>query len=150
MLHQEEPSSRGACLALLLAIGIATTACADGYPTEDEPFLDVYSLSPKEKVEALNLLGQSSVPERRFALLPSCHLRLEEKTGFWQWERSSIALSEAQVLLNTRTEAENRYELVLAGTEGQNFVLLNGAARPDMHRAQFLVRLLQKGCRTSA
>lgn len=118
----------------------------DGYPTEDEPFLDVHSLSRGEKIEALNLLGESSEPERRFALLAPCLLGVEEQSGFWGWEGASIALSQAQVLLNTRSEGENRYELVLAGASAKNSVLLNGANRPDMHRAELLVRLLQKDC----
>lgn len=149
MLQRQQPSSRRAFFALLLAICIGATACVDGYPTEDAPYLDVYSLSPEGKVQALNLLGQTSEPERRFALLASCHLQVEEKSGFWQWERSSISLSDAQILLSTLTEGKNRYELVLAGTGARNSVLLNGADPLDAHRAQLLMRLLQKDCITS-
>jgi hypothetical protein len=145
---QQETSGRAASLTLLLAIVIATAACTYEYPSEDAPYLDVHSLSVTEQVEALNLLGLESEPERRFALLAPCKLQIEEKSGLWRWERRSINLMDVQVLLRAR--AEERYELVIAGNGSEMLtVVLNGEDSLDMHRSQRLARLLVEQCRAS-
>lgn len=131
---------------LLLACCATSVAC-DPYPTEDEPYLDVHSLSAPAKVEALNRLGESASPARRFATPESCQLQVEEKTGWWRWNAATFELSGTQILLRASVGEEQRYELVLVGADNAAAaVILNGNDRMDMQRAHLLVRLLQRSC----
>lgn len=137
-------------LVLLIAGCTALAACVDPYPTEDEPYLDVHSLSLEEKVDALNYLGQSAEPIRRFSLLASCDLQVEEKSGWWSWENAMFKVTETAVLLQSPADGDDQYNLVLSrnGSE-MSSVILTGKKRADMHRALLLVRLLQKRCATA-
>lgn len=75
---QAPPLPRWRLVFALLALG-ATTACMEGYPTQDVAAVDPLYLTQDQRLAQLNALGSDAHPERKwsYAMRPGCVLRID-------------------------------------------------------------------------
>lgn len=177
--HQRpaRPARRGGAPAwwLVLALTVPLAACLDGYPSDDLPTPDPFSMAPAELLGALNELGAKALPGHRWRYSQPQACALKVKTGRWPWSRQvqQHRLEATQVTL-VSTPGSRLHQLALvaspattgagpdsgsglgagpdagtaapAGALAADPVLLQTAAQRDAQRAQLLLQMLQRHC----
>ncbi len=167
------PAHRGGAPAwwLVLALTVPLTACLDGYPSDDLPTPDPFSMAPAELLGALNELGAKALPGQRWRYSQPQACALKVKTGRWPWSRQvQQHRLEATNIALVSTPGSRLHQLALvtnpatagagagagagvnagaaapAGALTTDAVLLQTAAQRDAQRAQLLLQMLQRHC----
>ena len=146
------PFLRGLKLGCL-SLAAACLAGCDGYPSEDLPLVDVFSLSTVERLERLNHLGQSAnaVDRWRYGVADDCELAVSVRSKGVPWEQRQISLRQKTFKLAYSADSA-RYE-VRADThvEPQAGVqLFSGKDRGTALEVTLLVKLLARDCQPPA
>lgn len=145
---------RSLSLAVVVLAAAATTACTDGYPTDDAALINPYGMSDAQRLGAMNRLGKEGGDERqwRFRLLSPCELRVRELSAADQaasapGEATVVDLREAGVSRQFDREA-GRYAIALApdDAEGAPVAVLEGARWTDATEMQAHLQLQQRDC----
>lgn len=138
-------------LALAVGMVVVGAACMDGYPQQDAPALDPFTMTQGQRLAHMNVLGGEAHAERRWSyeLLPGCVLRIDVDGKAGPRPSFDIPLLGAAVTLandradatfdvNVATGLAHRQEAAVSVLEAQNWVHASGM--------QLLLRVLQKGC----
>lgn len=136
---------------LLLGLAVMLSAC-DGYPTEDEPLHNPFHMSPPQRLELLNRLGEAANAGERWSYeMQACQLVLERRSGWWAMDASRHDLRGAEVELRT-VDGDNgrRYELLITPARGSPSPAFSSRKLLDAQRARQLVRLLARDCARAA
>ena len=136
---------------LLLGLAALLSAC-DGYPTEDEPLHNPFDMSPPQRLELLNQLGEEAGAGERWKYeVQDCRLVLERRSGWWAMDVSRHDLRGAEVELRTVDgDGGRRYELLLTVARGQPAPAFSSRKLLDVQRARQLVQLLVRDCTRAA
>lgn len=143
------PRSAAAACALTWALALA--ACADGYPTEDEPRLDPSGMSRPQLLDALNDLGaEQRLGKRwRYTLDAGCMLDVDVQRG--DPPRRRVGVADSRV--DTR-EVDGLTHVRLTPRDGKaeapSVVVLETPKWTDGVRARSLLAQLALRCRPPA
>ncbi|MBC7939364.1 MAG: hypothetical protein H7Z19_06290 [Chitinophagaceae bacterium] len=139
-----------AAWALAAALAVVLAACGDGYPTEDEPQLDMSRMTQTQLLAAMNQLGaQRHLAARwRYAMAPACVLKVRVRNG--EATEKATALEGATV--ETRSEDKVIHILVRTktGPESAPVVALKSSKWSDSVRMQALLAHLERSCSAPA
>jgi hypothetical protein len=141
------------CIGLRVAAAVLVlsilTAC-DGYPTEDEPLLDPFLLTAEERVILLNRIGEGADPDGRWRYnAPStCLLEVQRGSGWWFGDGFLVELKGAVLAVVKGNESENAAFRLMASAQGQSRVILQSRKLLEAQRAEQLVTLLIRDCRS--
>lgn len=136
---------------VVCAIGaVLGTACAEGYPTEDEALLSPAEMNQSQRLAALNRLGQEAHLEHRwhYRLQPGCVL--DVKVYRARGERLSFAVPLQDSTVLVRVDDTKRYDiqLVAAGAaQDSALTVLEGVRWAASVRVRSLLQYVQLGCR---
>ncbi len=138
-----------ACCALLMG-----TACTDGYPTDDAPILNPFKMTQKQRLVAMNKIGDDADLERswRYELLPGCVLRIDVDGELRPSPAVDIALLGAAIQI-ARDRVDNTFSVAVAESGNSTQVLapvLESQSRAMASRTQLLLRVIQRGCSDAA
>lgn len=136
-------------LFLTLTSTLALAAC-DGYPTEDAPAIDPFALTNEQRLNVLNEIGETLEPRRRFKDTGDCSLAVEGRSGLVSRSTTKHHLLDLSVdVRRAPPEVEVRYYLELRSQKsGQTQALLGGRDLLDLERAEQLLTLMARDCRS--
>jgi hypothetical protein len=130
-----------------------STACMDGYPTEDELILNPFDMTQTQRLVAMNSIGDQAHAQRSwsYSLLPGCVLRIDIDGELGPRSAFEVALL-GSVIEIARDRADNTFNLAVAEQsdntpagasilESENWGLTS--------RAHLLLKVLQRGCTDS-
>jgi hypothetical protein len=138
------PAAATVAAALLLA------GC-DGYPTEDEPLLDLLRLEAAERVEALNELGTRAAGRGRwqYRMEGDCAMLVTHKLSWWSWERSVAELRTAAVDIVSRNSEGGREYVVVVEAGAHDLDVFVSRRLFDAQMIEHLLQLKIRDCRRS-
>lgn len=137
--------------ALLLSAAALLSAC-DGYPTEDEPLHNPFHMSPPQRLELLNRLGdEANAGERWKYEVQDCRLVVERRSGWWTSDIGRHDLRAAVVeLRSVEGEEGRRHELLISPAAGAPAPAFSSRKLLDAQRVRQLVQLLVRECAPAA
>jgi len=134
-----------ACCALLMG-----SACIEGYPRADDLILNPFNMTQKQRVVAMNTIGDEAHDQRswNYALLPGCVLRIDVDGGLGPRSAVEVALL-GSVIEIARDREDNTFNVAVAG-QGESTTAVASVLESDnwvlASRAHLLLRVLQRGC----
>ncbi len=138
-----------ACCALLIG-----AACTEGYPREDALILNPFNMTQKQRLAAMNAIGDDANSQRRwrYALLPGCVLRIDVDSALGSRPALEVALL-GSVIEVARDREDNTFNVAVA-EPGDNTPaaasILESDNWPLASRTHLLLRVLQRGCTDAA
>jgi len=133
------------CLLLALA---GLVGC-DGYPTEDRPTVDAFSMSHAQRLERLNHLGRSAhaVDRWRYSVERDCALAVNVRSKDATWNPQQVDLRKHTFKVAYRTEHALYGVQADSHTGTQPGVqLFTGKDRGTALEVTLLVKLLARDC----
>jgi hypothetical protein len=143
---------RPACLAIAAGCLLGLAAC-DGYPSEDQPLVDVFSLNSVERLQRLNQLGQSAsaVDRWRYSVAGDCELAVGMRSKGTGWEHRQIGLRKQNFKLAYSADKASFDVRADAHADPQAGVhLFSGKDRGTALEVTLLVKLLARDCQAGA
>jgi hypothetical protein len=130
------------------------SACADGYPTEDELAMNPVAMNQVERLEAMNRLGQQAHPDLTwlYRAMPGCSLQWTVDGADADQETFSLPLWGADVDVSF-DKADQIYGVQVQPadvSELEELTLLLSKRWVDALALGQLVRLFQAGCKASS
>jgi hypothetical protein len=126
----------------------------DGYPTEDALILSPFNMTQKQRLVAMNAIGDDAHAKRSwsYALLPGCVLRIDADGELGPRPAFEVTLL-GSVIEIARDRVDNTFNVAVADPgdspkavtavlESQDWALAS--------RTQLLLRVLQRGCTDAA
>lgn len=138
-------------LGLFLALFGA--ACADGYPSDDEPLMLHYGMSQEEALQTMNQIGSQNHLRYhwRYELQPGCVLRVRANHLFARPEPLAVSLAGSEAIVS-KANANNTFDVGVrtGGRQADPHVsVLEGVDRMDAFQMQWLLQYAQRDCLTS-
>jgi hypothetical protein len=134
-----------ACCALSLG-----AACMDGYPTEDALILSPFNMTQKQRLVAMNTIGDDAHSERSWSydLLPGCVLRIDFDGEQGLRPAFQVALLGSAIEI-ARDRVDNTFNVAVAEPGDHSHAAASVLESQDWalaSRTQLLLRVLQRGC----
>ena len=138
-----------ASCALLLG-----SACIEGYPTDDALILNPFNMTQKQRLVAMNTIGDEAHAQRswNYALLPGCVLRIDVDGALGPRSAVEVALL-GSVIEIARDRADNTFNVAIAEQSGNTQTAASVLESDDWalaSRTHLLLRVLQRGCTDAA
>lgn len=134
-------------LAFAVAAIALGAACMDGYPKQDAPLSDPFSMTQAQRLAHMNTLGAEAHPERRwsYGLLPGCVLRIDADGPGGPQPPLEIPLLGAAVQV-AADKADGTFDVDLARGQAPAASVLEALDWGHAGWMQLLLRVVQKGC----
>jgi hypothetical protein len=126
----------------------------EGYPTEDTLILSPFNMTQKQRLVAMNTLGDDAHSQRswRYDLLPGCVLRIDVDGELGPRPAIEVALLGSAIEI-ARDQGNHTFNVAVAepheGTQGAASVL-ESEDWALASRTHLLLRVLQRGCSDAA
>lgn len=134
-----------------VALAAMLLAACDGYPTEDEPYLDIHRLQASQRVPALNHFARQAAEgkaRRRFSLEDDCLLRIERRIGWFRSQAERYPLDASDLIVSASNVGSRIVHQVVMSLDGSDAsrVVFESMHRMDTHRAHLVLQQLRRDC----
>ncbi|RZJ16224.1 MAG: hypothetical protein EOO54_17380 [Haliea sp.] len=128
---------------------VASAACTDGYPKEDEPFLNPFDMDRAQLIDAMNDIGHDAFAgfSWRYRLLDECVLAISRRAAGRIQDSFEVPLQGRVVDLQAHAAGDGyAVGVVPAAGESPVAALLETSSRMDALRMRLLTQGMQIDC----